>query len=99
LQREGYTNIIPEVRFKNSRGVGFRADFVAQHPDGRWGAVEVKTGEGAQIAPGQAAGYPELTNGGATLDTSRLSQFDMLSGDLVQMDLEIDAWECPVCHP
>lgn len=99
LIREGYTNITPEVRFKNSRGVGFRADFVAQHPDGRWVAVEVKTGGGAQITPGQAAGYPELTSVGATLDTSKLSRFDMLSGDLVQMDLEIDAWECPTCHP
>ncbi|WIY02956.1 hypothetical protein QRX60_03540 [Amycolatopsis mongoliensis] len=61
--------------------------------------MEVKTGGGAQITPGQAAGYPELTSGGATLDTTKLSDQGLQKGSLVQMDLEIDAWECPTCTP
>ncbi|GAB2928718.1 polymorphic toxin-type HINT domain-containing protein [Streptomyces mayteni] len=99
LQREGYSNIVPEVRFRNSQGDVFRADFVARHPDGGWVAVEVKTGSGATVSPNQSVGYPELTDSGAVLDTSRLSDFGLEQGDRVRMRLEIDVWECGTCSP
>ncbi|GAA3246616.1 hypothetical protein GCM10020256_74360 [Streptomyces thermocoprophilus] len=72
LQTSGYTNITREVRFKNSQGDVFRADFVAQDPSGNWVAVEVKTGRGASLTDNQRLGYAELGHGGAILNTSRL---------------------------
>ncbi|MFI6299451.1 polymorphic toxin-type HINT domain-containing protein [Nonomuraea sp. NPDC050790] len=42
LTKEGYTDIVQEVRFKNSKGEVFRADFVARDKNGNWVAVEVK---------------------------------------------------------
>lgn len=48
---------------KTASGTGFRADFVARDPSGKWVAVEAKTGRGAEITPGQAEGYPALSTG------------------------------------
>jgi len=42
---------------------------------------------------GYAAVAPE------TLDTSGLSAYGLNKGDMVQMRLEIDAWDCGVCTP
>jgi predicted RecB family endonuclease len=44
LQTGGYTDITPRVRFKDSNGEVFIADFVARNPNGDWVAVETKVG-------------------------------------------------------
>ncbi|WP_244224048.1 polymorphic toxin-type HINT domain-containing protein [Streptomyces tirandamycinicus] len=95
LQNEGYTNITREVRFKNSQGDVFRADFVAQNPAGNWVAVEVKTGRGASLTDNQALGYAELGHGGAVLNTSRVP--GLKKGSTVTMKVEVDLWRCPDC--
>jgi hypothetical protein len=95
LQNEGYTNITREVRFKNSQGDVFRADFVAQNPSGNWVAVEVKTGRGASLTDNQALGYAELGHGGAVLNTSRVP--GLKKGSTVTMKVEVDLWRCPDC--
>ncbi|GGR58324.1 polymorphic toxin-type HINT domain-containing protein [Streptomyces griseomycini] len=97
LQTSGYTNITREVRFKNSQGDVFRADFVAQDPSGNWVAVEVKTGRGASLTDNQRLGYAELGHGGATLNTSRLP--GLKKGSNVTMKVEVDLWHCPDCGP
>ncbi|MEN3611523.1 polymorphic toxin-type HINT domain-containing protein [Plantactinospora sp. ZYX-F-223] len=97
LQNEGYTNIVSEVQFLNSKGRDFRADFVAQDANGNWVAIEAKTGRGAEITPGQATGYPELESVGVIVDTSRLEQFGIPKGSVVTMQVVIDAWTCPAC--
>ncbi|WP_083690741.1 polymorphic toxin-type HINT domain-containing protein [Actinoalloteichus sp. GBA129-24] len=88
LQNEGYTNITSEVRFRNSHGNVFRADFVAQDSSGNWVATEVKTGEGSSLTDNQRVGYAELSRGGAVLNTSRLP--GLKKGAQVTMRVEID---------
>ncbi|MGW4237325.1 polymorphic toxin-type HINT domain-containing protein [Streptomyces sp. NPDC004749] len=95
LQNEGYANITREVRFKNSQGDVFRADFVAQDPSGSWVAVEVKTGKGASLTGNQELGYAELGHGGAVLNTSRVP--GLKKGSTVTMRVEVDLWRCPDC--
>ncbi|MEV5935902.1 polymorphic toxin-type HINT domain-containing protein [Streptomyces sp. NPDC052079] len=97
LRRSGYANITREVRFKNSQGDVFRADFVAQDPSGNWVAVEVKTGRGASLTDNQRLGYAELGHGGAILNTSRLP--GLKKGSNVTMKVEVDLWDCPDCVP
>ncbi|MEW1640208.1 Hint domain-containing protein [Streptomyces sp. NPDC093801] len=97
LQKGGYTDITREVRFKNSQGKVFRADFVAKNPAGEWTAIEVKTGKGATVTENQEIGYPELAKGGAILNTSRVP--GLTKGSKVQMKVEVDLWECPTCKP
>lgn len=98
LQTSGYTDITPQVRFRNSQGKVFIADFVARNPQGDWVAVESKVG-GATVTDNQAVGYPELTSHGAVLDTSKLERFGIRQGDVMSMPLEIDHWQCGVCNP
>ena len=95
--KEGYTSIVPQVRFINSNGDVFVADFVAKDPSGAWQAVEVKTGAGAEVTSNQAVGYPELQNSGAILDTSRLGQFGFNKGATLKMPVRVALWGCPVC--
>ena len=97
MKKEGYTDIVPQVRFTNSQGKTFIADFVGKDPNGDWEAVEVKTGAGAKLTDNQLVGYPELQNTGAFLDTSRLSQFGLNKGDWVKMPLRIALYDCPLC--
>lgn len=97
LRSEGYVNIVEQVRFKNSRGNVFIADFVAKDSAGNWVAIEAKTGRGATMTENQAIGYPELERVGAVLDTSKLSRQGIEQGDVVKMRVDIDAWECPSC--
>lgn len=97
MAKEDHTNILPKVRFTNSNGDMFIADFVARDPSGAWQAVEVKTGAGAGITANQAVGYPELSSIGAVLDTSRLSQYGLNQGDVVQMPVRFALWGCPLC--
>ncbi|MEV5608277.1 RHS repeat-associated core domain-containing protein [Streptomyces sp. NPDC052225] len=96
LQNEGYTNITREVRFKNSNGDVFRADFVAQDRTGTWVAVEVKTGKGAKLTDNQSLGYSELGASGAELNSSRLP--GLKKGSTVIMKVQIDLWSCGVCN-
>ncbi|WP_233712506.1 polymorphic toxin-type HINT domain-containing protein [Kribbella turkmenica] len=95
LQNDGYTSITREVRFKNSQGEIFRADFVAQDRSGSWVAVEVKTGGGASLSDNQSLGYAELGHAGAVLGTSRVP--GLTKGSMVSMRVEVDLWRCPVC--
>lgn len=95
LQNEGYANITREVRFRNSQGDVFRADFVAQNRSGNWVAVEVKTGRGASLTGNQALGYAELGHGGAVLNTRRVP--GLKKGSTVTMKVEVDLWRCPDC--
>lgn len=95
LESDGYTNITAEVPFTTRDGVKFRADFVAQNPNGNWVAIEVKTGAGASISDGQAVGYPALQNEGAVLRSSRVP--GLTKGDTIQMPFEVDWWTCPIC--
>ncbi|RXS84869.1 hypothetical protein EST92_09670 [Streptomyces sp. TM32] len=97
LQKAGYTNIKSEVRFKNSRGDVFRADFVAQDTAGNWVAVEVKTGKGASLTDNQRLGYAELGRTGAVLNTNRVP--GLSKGATVKMKVEVDLWRCPACDP
>lgn len=97
LKSEGYTNITREVRFLNSNGDIFRADFVAQHPSGKWKAIEVKTGKGASLTGNQVVGYADLGKTGAELRSGRLPGFK--KGSTVKMDVEIDLWRCGACNP
>ena len=95
LQNGGYTNISSEVRFINSEGKIFRADFVAQDSSGNWVAFEVKTGTGG-ISPNQSVGYVDLgSGGGAILDTSGVP--GLTKGTLINMKIEVDLWRCPLC--
>ncbi|MGW4379730.1 polymorphic toxin-type HINT domain-containing protein [Kitasatospora sp. NPDC004531] len=98
LQNGGYTDITPQVRFINSNGDVFIADFVARTPNGNWVAVESKVG-GATVSDHQAVGYPELTSRGVILNTSKLEQYGLKKGSTVTMPLEIDHWQCGVCNP
>ncbi|MGW4935408.1 hypothetical protein ACWEQH_20755 [Streptomyces sp. NPDC004166] len=98
LQQGGYTDITQQVRFKNSNGNVFIADFVARGVNGNWVAVESKVG-GATVTDNQAVGYPELSSGGAVLDTSKLEQFGIKQGTTMSMPVEIDHWQCGVCNP
>ncbi|MFJ3793305.1 polymorphic toxin-type HINT domain-containing protein [Kitasatospora sp. NPDC090091] len=98
LQKGGYTDITPQVRFINSNGDVFIADFVARNPSGEWVAVESKVG-GATVTGHQDVGYPELIKGGAILNTSKLEQYGLKKGSMVKMPLEIDHWQCGVCNP
>ncbi|MEC3994458.1 polymorphic toxin-type HINT domain-containing protein [Actinacidiphila sp. DG2A-62] len=98
LQKGGYTDITPQVRFINGNGDVFIADFVARNPNGNWVAVESKVG-GATVTDHQAVGYPELTSRGAILNTSKLEQYGLKKGSTVTMPLEIDHWRCGVCNP
>lgn len=95
LQKGGYTDITPEVRFINSKGKVFRADFVARNPNGKWVAVETKTGRGATMSENQTVGYAELGHGGATLNSSRVP--GLRKGSSVRMKVEVDMWQCGVC--
>lgn len=97
LVTDGYTNIIPQVRFKNSEGREFIADFVAQGPDGKLVFVDAKTGPGAKVTHNQDVGYPELASSGAVVIDSRLARFNMPMGATVTMQPELDHWECPIC--
>ena len=97
LQKAGYTNITREVQFINSKGRPFRADFVAQNPNGDWEAFDAKTGAGSEISPNQEIGYPELQKSGVILNTDKLAPFGFNNGDLVQMPVTFDLWECPAC--
>ncbi|MFI1423177.1 NERD domain-containing protein [Streptomyces sp. NPDC020731] len=97
LKNEGYTNIAREVRFKNSKGDVFRADFIAKDRSGNWVAVEVKTGKGASLTDNQSLGYAELGHGGAVLNTSRVP--GLKKGSKVTMKVEVDLWHCPACDP
>ncbi len=97
LQKAGYTNITREVQFINSNGDPFRADFVAQNPNGDWEAFDAKTGAGSVISPNQEVGYPELQSSGVILNTDKLAPFGFNNGDLVQMPVTFDLWECPAC--
>ncbi|WFF09431.1 polymorphic toxin-type HINT domain-containing protein [Micromonospora sp. WMMD1076] len=56
MMSEGFTNIESQVRFRNSNGDIFVADFVGRDKNGNWIAVEVKTGRGATISPAQQVG-------------------------------------------
>ncbi|AZQ32129.1 RHS repeat-associated core domain-containing protein [Streptomyces cyaneochromogenes] len=97
LAAEGYQNITKEVRFLDSNGDVFIADFIARRPDGAWVAVEVKTNTGP-LTPNQSTGYPELTTTGAVLQSSKLKQYGFKKGDKVRMEtVEIDHWLCPDC--
>jgi hypothetical protein len=87
------------VRFVNSNGDVFIADFVARHPQGKIIAVESKTGKRARVTPNQDVGYSELTSSGVELNDSKLAAFGFQKGDNVKMDLEIDHWECLRCTP
>lgn len=98
LQSGGYTDITPQVRFINSNGDAFIADFIARNPNGDWVAVESKVG-GGTMTDKQAVGYPELTSSGAVLNTSKLEQYGLKKGSTVTMQLEIDHWQCGVCNP
>lgn len=98
LISEGYQNITREVRFVNSAGNVFKADFVARTPSGQWIAIETKTGAGAEISDNQNIGYPELdSTQGAVLDTSRLEPYGLYKGDRLSMPVKIDEWHCPAC--
>ncbi|MET9483282.1 polymorphic toxin-type HINT domain-containing protein [Streptomyces sp. NPDC006638] len=97
LQTQGYTNITSEVRFKNSQGDVFRADFVAQDTSGAWVALEVKTGRGATLTGNQELGYAELGHAGAELNTTRVP--GLRKGATVTMRVEVDLWSCPKCNP
>ncbi|MGW0703754.1 polymorphic toxin-type HINT domain-containing protein [Streptomyces sp. NPDC002867] len=98
LQKGGYTDITAEVRFINSNGDIFRADFVARDPRGNWVAVESKTGRGATMSDNQAVGYADLGNGaGAVLNTSRVP--GLRKGSTVKMKVEVDLWQCGSCTP
>ncbi|WP_233290336.1 RHS repeat-associated core domain-containing protein [Kitasatospora sp. MBT66] len=98
LQKGGYTDITPQVRFINSNGDVFIADFVARTPNGNWVAVESKVG-GATVTDHQSVGYPELTGQGAILNTSKLEKYGLKKGSTVRLPLEIDHWQCGVCNP
>jgi len=98
LVKVGYVRIITQVRFVNSAGKVFIADFVAQDAEGNWIAVEAKTGKGATITPNQQVGYPELDGAqGAILDTTRLARVGFAKGDRVHMHVVFDLWDCPSC--
>ncbi|WP_212238170.1 polymorphic toxin-type HINT domain-containing protein [Catenulispora pinistramenti] len=98
MKKEGYTDIVDQVRFKDSKGDVFIADLVGKDPaTNDWEAVEVKTGAGAKLTQNQLNGYPELQGTGAVLDTSRVSQFGLNQGDFVKMPVRIATWECPHC--
>ncbi|MET8042518.1 polymorphic toxin-type HINT domain-containing protein [Micromonospora sp. NPDC005215] len=97
LTAEGYTSVHSQVRFKNSNGDVFIADFVARGPNGEWVAVEAKTGAGATISFNQQVGYPELESTGAVLDTSKMEGVGIPQGTRVTMEVEFDLWECPIC--
>ena len=101
LISEGYTNVVPEVQFRNSLGDAFRADFVGQNPQGGWEAFDAKLGPGSVVSDNQAIGYPELANPniGAILNTDKLSDFGLEPGDLVNMPVTLDLWQCPLCNP
>ncbi|MFD9519743.1 polymorphic toxin-type HINT domain-containing protein [Streptomyces sp. NPDC059979] len=98
LQTEGYRNIIPEVTFHASDGTPFRADFVAQHPDGHWIAAESKMNTG-DFTPNQDIGYPELITIGGRLATDKLASHGFLYGDKITLPLQVDRWRCPDCTP
>jgi hypothetical protein len=97
LIHENYQQIIEQVRFINSKGDVFVADFVAQDASGKWIAVETKTGAGADVTPAQEIGYPELNTVGAVLNTSKLERFGFVKGDVVKLPVTVDLWECPSC--
>lgn len=97
LVKEGYTDIFSQVRFRNSKGDVFIADFVARDKYGNWVAIEAKTGRGATITVNQAQGYPELGSTGAVLDTSKLTGVGIPKGTNVTMRVDIDLWTCPIC--
>lgn len=98
LKSQGYTNIVEQVRFINSDGNVFIADFVARHPSGRLVAIEAKTGRGSELSLAQELGYGELHTVGAVLDTSRLEgPFGIQQGRKLVFKVEIDLWTCPIC--
>ncbi|MEV4769345.1 polymorphic toxin-type HINT domain-containing protein [Micromonospora humida] len=94
---DGFTNIASQVRFRNSNGDVFIADFVGKDGRGNWVAVEAKTGRGATISPAQQVGYPELESGGVILDTSKLAVHGIPKGSRVTMGVQYDVWTCPIC--
>ncbi|MGR4877863.1 ricin-type beta-trefoil lectin domain protein [Streptomyces sp. LARHCF249] len=98
LQAEGYTNITPEVSFTAGDGTPFRADFVAQHPDGHWVAAESKVNTGGFTA-NQDIGYPELITIGGRLATDKLAPYGFEHGDKITLPLQVDRWRCPDCTP
>ncbi|MFJ6167212.1 polymorphic toxin-type HINT domain-containing protein [Micromonospora orduensis] len=97
LAADGFTNVESQVRFRNSNGDVFVADFVGQNGAGNWIAVEAKTGRGATISPAQQVGYPELESGGAIVDTSKLAGYGIPKGSRVTMGVQFDVWKCPSC--
>jgi hypothetical protein len=97
MEKEGYTNIVPQVRFVNSQGKVFIVDYVEQNASDDWEAVEVKTRAGAQLTENQAIGYPELQNSGAVLDTTGLTTFGLMKGTMVKMNVRIALLGCPAC--
>ncbi|MEV0905090.1 polymorphic toxin-type HINT domain-containing protein [Streptomyces hokutonensis] len=98
LQAQGYKNITPEVSFEASDGTPFRADFVAQHPDGHWVAAESKMNTG-DFTDNQDIGYPELITIGARLVTDKLAPYGFEYGDKITLPLQVDRWRCPDCTP
>ena len=97
MAAEGFTNVESQVRFLNSNGDVFIADFVGRDGAGNWIAVEAKTGRGATISPGRQVGYPELESSGAIVDTSKLAGYGIPKGSRMGMGVQFDVWKCPSC--